>query len=67
MLSVSLVMGPDFEACGSEFLNDPDNKYRSFVYNGTVQSVLASANTRLITVQGCKELCGTGTAYYPYV
>jgi hypothetical protein len=53
-------MRPDFASCGAEFLNNSAGIYIKYVYNGTVRGLLDSAGTTLITVEGCKQLCGTG-------
>ncbi|KAL8765755.1 MAG: hypothetical protein Q9209_007262 [Squamulea sp. 1 TL-2023] len=59
-------MRPDFEACGQEFVQGSRDTYSHYVYNGSVHGVLRSAEAPLITVHGCRALCGTGTAYYPW-
>lgn len=60
-------MRPDFASCGSEFLNNSANKYSSLVYRGPVHDIYASAGRpTLITVQGCKDLCGPGVDYYSW-
>lgn len=60
-------MPPDFKACGAEFLNNSAGVYSKYTYDGAVRGVLASANPALITLEGCKELCGSGIDYYSYV
>ncbi|KAL8799579.1 MAG: hypothetical protein Q9182_005790 [Xanthomendoza sp. 2 TL-2023] len=59
-------MGPDFEACGQEFVKGAKDVYSHYVYRGPVHGVLESADASLITVEGCRALCGTGIAYYPW-
>lgn len=60
-------MRPDFATCGADFLNKSDGIYSKYVYHGPVQGILNSASSVLITVDGCKELCGNGSpAYYPW-
>ncbi|KAL8876837.1 MAG: hypothetical protein Q9198_005032 [Flavoplaca austrocitrina] len=59
-------MRPDFEACGQEFVRGSKDIYSHYVYTGTVRGVLQSAEASLITVEGCRALCGTGTGYYPW-
>ncbi len=59
-------MRPDFETCASDFLNNSAGIYSKYLYNGSVQGVLSTARPALITVHGCKELCGTGVDYYPW-
>ncbi|CAF9941941.1 MAG: hypothetical protein ALECFALPRED_009427 [Alectoria fallacina] len=60
-------MRPDFDTCGQNFLNNSAGIYNKYQYNGSVQGILSSARPALITLQGCKELCGTGVDYYPWV
>ena len=60
-------MAPDFDRCGADFLQNAYGKYSKYVYRGPVHHGLSSASSPLITLQGCKELCGPGVAYYPYV
>lgn len=62
-----LTMQPDFVTCGADFLNNSSDAYSKYVYNGTVKGALASDGPTLITVEGCRNLCGTGVAYYSYV
>ncbi|KAL9034411.1 MAG: hypothetical protein Q9180_005423 [Flavoplaca navasiana] len=59
-------MRPDFEACGQEFVRGSKDIYSHYVYTGPVRGVLESAEASLITVEGCRALCGTGTGYYPW-
>ena len=59
-------MRPDFAACGSEFLNHSTDLYSQYIYNGTVHGILDAARPTLITVDGCRKLCGTGTQYYAW-
>ena len=59
-------MRPDFEACGQDFVRGSKDLYSHYVYNGTVRGVLQSAEASLITAEGCRALCGTGTGYYPW-
>ncbi|KAL8952061.1 MAG: hypothetical protein Q9222_002013 [Ikaeria aurantiellina] len=59
-------MRPDFETCANEFLNHSQDAYEQYIYHGPVQGILRAAKSSLITVQGCRALCGTGTAYYPW-
>ena len=60
-------MRPDFDRCGSDFLNNSAGVYSKYLYNGSVQGILSAARPALITVQGCKELCGTGVDYYSWL
>ena len=57
-------MRPDFSTCGSEFLNHSADLYSKFIYNGSVREILQSPRPVLITVEGCRQLCGTGTPDY---
>lgn len=59
-------MRPDFAACGNEFLNHSSDIYSKYIYNGSVHGIPQSPRPLLITVEGCRALCGTGTAYYPW-
>lgn len=60
-------MRPDFDQCGSDFLRNPAGIYNKFLYNGSVQGILNAARPALISLQGCKELCGTGVEYYSWI
>ncbi|KAL8964433.1 MAG: hypothetical protein Q9183_004450 [Haloplaca sp. 2 TL-2023] len=59
-------MRPDFESCGRDFLNHSKDIYSDYVYHGPLRGFLKELKPSLITVQGCRELCGTGTEYYPW-
>ncbi|MCJ1266148.1 hypothetical protein MMC22_006030, partial [Lobaria immixta] len=59
-------MRPDFEACGKEFFSHSSDIYSKYVYNGSVHGILQASRPVLITVEGCRALCGTGTAYYAW-
>ena len=59
--------GVDFASCGAEFLNGSSTIYSKYIYNGTVQGILAADRPPLITVEGCRELCGTGTGKFEYL
>ena len=59
-------MRPDFAQCGQEFIAHSSDIYARYVYNGTVAGILASNRPALITLDGCKKLCGDGIAYYPW-
>ena len=60
-------MRPDFDTCGRDFVNNSAGIYSKYLYNGSVQGMLGAANPALITLQGCKKLCGAGVAYYSWV
>ena len=59
-------MRPDFQACGNAFFNHSADIYSKYLYNGSVRGILQSAKPTLITLEGCRQLCGTGTSYYPW-
>lgn len=59
-------MRPDFAACGANFLNGSSDIYSRYVYKGSVQGILDAARPVLITVEGCRQLCGTGVEYYDW-
>ena len=57
-------MSTNFASCGSEFLNHSADLYSQYVYSGPVMGVLETKiKPVLITLQGCKELCGTGRPF----
>ena len=60
-------MRPNFETCRNAFLNNSDGIYSRYQYNGSVRGIVNGGRAALITVQGCKELCGTGVDYYSWV
>lgn len=57
---------PDFAACGAEFINGSSSIYSKYVYNGSVHGILNAARPVLITLEGCRQLCGTGIEYYSW-
>ena len=59
-------MAPDFAACGAEFLNGSTTIYSNYVFNGTVGGILNKGRPALITLEGCRKLCGDGIAYYAW-
>ena len=60
-------MRPDFTSCGSNFLNYSLTIYSNLVYHGPVHEVYANTGgPTLITLQGCKDLCGSGVDYYSW-
>ena len=59
-------MRPDFESCGRDFLNRSKDIYSDYAYHGPLHGFLKETRPSLISVQGCRELCGTGTEYYPW-
>lgn len=65
-LAVCFEMGINLTACGIEFTS---GNYPNYTYNGTVRGIWKNLEPKppLITVQGCKKLCGEGSQYYPWV
>ena len=67
-------MRPNFTQCANAFTsgNYPhftyNYSYLKYNYTGPVRGILNGVNPRppLITVQGCKDLCGEGSQYYPW-
>ncbi|KAL9047287.1 MAG: hypothetical protein Q9214_000098 [Letrouitia sp. 1 TL-2023] len=59
-------MRPDFEVCANVFLNHSADIYSKYVYEGATSHILNSTSPVTISLQGCRELCGTGTAYYSW-
>jgi len=59
-------MGPNFDTCGARF-KASNSSYPDYIYNGSVPNLFANAQRpKLITYQGCKDLCGSGVQYYPW-
>ncbi|KAI4181566.1 MAG: hypothetical protein L6R41_006553 [Letrouitia leprolyta] len=56
-------MRPNFETCGQDFLAHAHDRYSKYIFNGTNR---VGDQPPLITVEGCKKLCGAGTEYYPW-
>lgn len=59
-------MGLNLTACAIEFKS---GRYPEYTYNGSLRGILKDVNPRppLITVQGCKDLCGgDGPEYYAW-
>ena len=60
-------MAPNFAACGSNFLNHSADLYSEYIYHGPIDGLLSTAaRPVLMTLQGCKALCGTGISYYSW-
>ena len=59
-------MRPNFEECATEFLAHARDRYSEYIYNGTNRAELDGSQSTLITVAGCKKLCGEGTQYYAW-
>lgn len=51
--------------CGDKFNS---GAYPNYAYNGTIRGILGDVKPRpsLITVQGCRDLCGEGSDYYAW-
>ena len=68
LLSIAICkMGFNLAACKSKFLHASNNS--TYTYNGPIRGILGHVKPRppLITVQGCKDLCGEGSDYYPWI
>ncbi|KAL9037688.1 MAG: hypothetical protein Q9214_005587 [Letrouitia sp. 1 TL-2023] len=59
--------GPNFTACGDLFKKGANSTYAQYQYHGPVSGLYAhNPPPLLITIDGCKDICGTGTQYYPW-
>lgn len=59
-------MRPDFAECGARYTSS-NSTFAAYIYNGTVPGVFSdSRRPKLITYEGCKALCGTGSEYYAW-
>ena len=60
-------MSPNFTACGSYYLNNTA-LFPQYAYHGAVKGLPGQTIARppLITVDGCKSLCGSSSEYYPW-
>ena len=61
-------MRPDFLLCKDQFFAHSHDIYKQYLYRGGVQGILADQDVRpdLITLEGCKKVCGTGVEYYSW-
>ncbi len=65
-------MRPNFEACANEFFDHSADIFSKYVFNGSMRATdvailpVDAARPVLITLAGCRALCGTGTAYYSW-
>lgn len=61
-------MVPDFIACAAVFANAPPGLYDNYTYTGPVRGILATAvnGPALVTVAGCRAVCGSGNEYYSW-
>ena len=59
-------MRPNFADCGKEFVAHSHDIYSQYLFNGTVQGIISADPPPLLTREGCKKLCGTGTQYYEW-
>ena len=60
---------PNFTACAAYFNNNvTQDVLDKYTYNGTVYGILrdTSLPSALITLDGCRAICGTGNDYYPW-
>ena len=59
-------MRPNFAECGALYTSSNDT-FVQYIYNGTVPGVFSdSRRPKLITYEGCKALCGSGSEYYAW-
>ena len=65
-------MKVNFVTCAAQFnhTNTPYNHpYENYTWNGTVRGIAnfdPSSRTSIISLDGCRRLCGTGNQYYPW-
>ena len=59
-------MRPNFAECAQDFIQNARDRYPQYIYNGTDGLAQSGAQPTLITLDGCKKLCGTGTEYYEW-
>lgn len=58
-------MKPNFAVCSKKFLDHSNTTYKNYTYNGPVRGILDKLDrTVFITLEGCRDLCGTGSDYY---
>lgn len=55
----------NFTECGIIFLNNSTDLYANYVYHGSLSGALGS-EAQVITLEGCRNLCGTGNEYYQW-
>ena len=53
-------------ACREALIAGNYSNYTNYAYHGPVRGILNGTNTSFVTLQGCRELCGEGTDYYPW-
>lgn len=59
-------MEPNFASCGAKF-KASNSSFPEYTYNGSVPDIFNHAGRpKLITYEGCKDLCGSGVAYYSW-
>lgn len=63
--SPSIMRKPNLTHCGQEYMSNPDLISR-YIYTGRVLNISPNPLTQ-ITYKGCKAVCGSGNAYYPWV
>jgi len=60
-------MAPNLTACGTLFENVSTDLYANYSYSGPVRGVLQTGDRpALITLDGCRHLCGIGNEYHPW-
>lgn len=64
------MMRPNFTVCGELFIqtSGPGGVNERHRYHGTVHGILSHSSDPLplITLEGCRKLCGTGSEYYAW-
>ncbi|MCJ1254075.1 hypothetical protein MMC24_001889 [Lignoscripta atroalba] len=61
-------MRPNFTQCADTFKAHANDTLANLTYTGTVRGIFGYQECpKLITLAGCRELCGTGNAYYTWV
>lgn len=62
-------MRPNFTECALEFFSHSSTLYSKYIFNVSTSGLGLpddSARSILMTWQGCRSLCGTGTDYYTW-
>ena len=59
---------PNFRQCGDTFMNEGNGSFSEYIYTGAVYGIFepTASRPKLITLEGCEVLCGTGPEYYPW-
>ena len=59
-------MRPNFAECGTRFTSS-NSTFTQYIYNGSVPGVFShNERPKLITYEGCRSLCGSGSQYYAW-